>query len=57
MDDMFYTDAMKFLSIQLPLELLAAIDEYRYAHKIPSRVEAIRRLLLKALGGIGGKEK
>ena len=32
-------------------ELLARIDDYRYANRIPSRAETIRRLVEKGLKG------
>jgi len=33
----------------MPKTLVAAIDEFRYENRVPSRSEAIRQLLLDAL--------
>ena len=34
----------------IPSGLLAAVDEYRFTNRIPSRAEAIRRLLEAGMG-------
>lgn len=39
--------------LSLPRELLERIDDYRYRNRIPSRAEAIRRLVEKALEAEG----
>lgn len=41
---------MLSLNFHLSAELVARVDEYRYENRIPSRTEAIRVLLEKALG-------
>jgi metal-responsive CopG/Arc/MetJ family transcriptional regulator len=45
--------------IPMPPSLVKAIDDYRYEHRIPSRAEAIRFLLERALenAGKGGRGK
>ena len=43
------TDKRKVLLI-LDDELLERIDDYRYGNRVPSRNEAIRRLITESLG-------
>jgi hypothetical protein len=38
-----------FLNIKAPKELLERLDDYRFAHRKPSRAEAARELLDRAL--------
>ncbi len=38
-----------FLNIKAPKELLERLDDYRFAHRKPSRAEAARDLLDRAL--------
>ncbi len=44
-------DARKSItkSISLPVEMWAGISDYRYANRIPTEAEAIRRLLDEVL--------
>jgi len=35
--------------VDLPRELLRAVEDYRYSQRIPSRAEALRRLIEKGL--------
>ena len=37
------------VAIPMPKDLLAQIDEYRWANRLPSRAEAIRQLVQKGL--------
>lgn len=37
------------VAIPMPAELIAQIDEYRWANRLPSRAEAIRQLVKEGL--------
>jgi hypothetical protein len=37
----------------MPTELLAAIDDFRFSERLPSRAEAIRRLIETSLRSLG----
>ena len=37
------------IAIPIPKDLVALIDEYRWANRLPSRAEAIRQLVRKGL--------
>jgi metal-responsive CopG/Arc/MetJ family transcriptional regulator len=37
------------VAIPIPKDLLAEIDEFRWANRLPSRAEAIRQLVKQAL--------
>jgi metal-responsive CopG/Arc/MetJ family transcriptional regulator len=37
------------VAIPMPAELIAQIDEYRWANRLPSRAEAIRQLVREGL--------
>jgi len=41
------------LQIMLSPEELKAVDNYRFAHRMPSRAAAVRELLRHGLGAIG----
>ena len=38
--------------VPMPSELLEAVDDYRYRERVPSRADAIRRLLRVGLEGV-----
>lgn len=40
-----------FVNIQLHKEMLALIDDYRFKNRIPSRAEAVRKLIEMGLSG------
>ena len=44
------------LQIMLSPEELKAVDNYRFAHRMPSRAAAVRELLRHGLGAIGALE-
>jgi metal-responsive CopG/Arc/MetJ family transcriptional regulator len=37
------------VAIPMPAELIAQIDDYRWANRLPSRAEAIRQLIKEGL--------
>jgi hypothetical protein len=45
--------------VRLPIEIteaeLAAIDDYRFARQLPSRSEAVRRLLMAGMSSDDGR--
>ena len=41
------------LQIMLSPEELAALDDFRFAHRMPSRAAAVRELLRHGIGAIG----
>jgi hypothetical protein len=41
---------MKFLHFKIPADLLAAVDDYRFTNRMPSRAAAIIALLKHGLG-------
>lgn len=43
------TDKRRYVNVYLDLKTIERIDNYRFDHHIPSRTEAIRRLILAAL--------
>jgi metal-responsive CopG/Arc/MetJ family transcriptional regulator len=45
------------LQIMLDQDELAAIDDYRFEHRIPSRAAAVRQLLRLGLQAIGSEQK
>jgi metal-responsive CopG/Arc/MetJ family transcriptional regulator len=42
--------------IRLAAELLTEIDDWRYAHRVPSRAQAIRRLIERGLSNQAPEE-
>lgn len=38
--------------VPIPRKLLKEVDDYRWAHRIPSRAEAIRTLIRKGLNAL-----
>jgi hypothetical protein len=43
-------DDIRIPPLRLPAALASDVDDYRFAHRIPSRAEAIRRLLKAGVG-------
>lgn len=43
------TDKRRYVNVYLDLKTIERIDNYRFEKRIPSRTEAIRRLILAAL--------
>jgi metal-responsive CopG/Arc/MetJ family transcriptional regulator len=48
-------DIVKRVSVWMPPDLMRQIDDYRYARRIPSRAEALRRLIEAGLLEPGDK--
>jgi hypothetical protein len=42
------------LQIMLSVEELVAVDDFRFAHRMPSRASAVRELLRLGLNAVGG---
>jgi metal-responsive CopG/Arc/MetJ family transcriptional regulator len=45
------------ITLVLTDDLLKRVDDYRYENRIPTRAEAVRKLLEKGLKGMKEKEK
>jgi metal-responsive CopG/Arc/MetJ family transcriptional regulator len=46
-------ESMTRIIVPMPAELVRDLDDYRYSRRVPSRAEAIRRLLIAALRTLG----
>jgi metal-responsive CopG/Arc/MetJ family transcriptional regulator len=45
------------VTLVLTDDLLKRVDDYRYENRIPTRAEAVRKLLEKGLRGVKEKDK